>query len=166
MVHSHWYWWLQFKAELSILVSPFFMCVTPFLCSKKHVSHIFGMFTACSAPVCNARLYLVGQHSRRLCFPVCSFPALCPPLLGCPTPAPAQPGSLWAAWSLSSWHPDPSTPTFSPVFFSLQSLGLDFQGRKKEKKKEDFVVLKPIFWLLLEDTLYFATVSPQNIAMW
>lgn len=93
-MHSHWYWWLHFQAELSILVSPFFMYVTPFLCSKKHVSHIFGMFTACPAPICNGWLYLVGQHSRGLCFPVHSFPDPCPPLLGCPTPPPAQPGSL------------------------------------------------------------------------
>ena len=137
------------------------------LCSEKHDSHIFGVSTTCSAPVCNGWLCLVDQHSH--VDSAFQWAPSLPSALLCwaapPYPA-TQPGSLWDAWSLSSCHPDPSTPTFSPVFFSLQSFGLDFQGRKKEKRKEDFVVLKPTFWLLLEDTLHFATVSPQNIAMW
>ena len=148
MVHSHWYWWLQFKAELSILVSPFFMCVTPFLCSKKHVSHIFGMFTACSAPVCNARLYLVGQHSRGLCFPVCSFPALCPlpSFAGLPHPSPSPArlslGCLVTVL-LASW------PQHSHIFPSLlltPEFGAGF-SRKKERKKEGRLCCSQTYFL-------------------
>lgn len=42
--------------------SPFHVCNS--LCSEKHVSHIFGVPTTCSAPVCNGWLYLVDQHSH------------------------------------------------------------------------------------------------------
>ena len=34
------------------------------LCSEKHDSHIFGVSTTCSAPVCNGWLCLVDQHSH------------------------------------------------------------------------------------------------------
>lgn len=129
------------------------------------ISLVFLLFAQMS--VCNQRLPMAVPRwvtTSGLCL-TWTLPST--GLLPCPLPS--SPGlrssCLWAAWSLSPWGSDPSTPTLSPAIFSLRVLGCIFTEGRKQKEGRPCSQIR-FFGLLLESMLHFATVSPKNIVMW
>ena len=145
LVHSHWYWWFQFKAELSILVSSFFMYATPSAARNMTpislvcllLAQLLFAMDGCAWWISTLMWTLLSSE-----LPPCPLPSFAGlPPLPC-HPARLSLGCLVTVF-LSSWS------QHSHIFPSLLLTPEFWAGfsRKKERKKEGRLCCSQTYFL-------------------